>query len=271
MNDLTGDSDLFIFSDGPKDGMSGSEIDEVRKYLKTIEGFKSVTIYCSETNKGLASSVISGVTKIMNEFERVIVLEDDLITSPNFLCFMNEALDFYEHDASIFSISGYTMDLPSLKGRESDYYIGLRASSWGWGTWIRSWQDIDWEIQDYKTFKRSFLEKTKFNKGGSDLTRMLEKQMSGKIDSWAVRWCYNQYRRNQFTIFPSISKVESIGIGENATHTKTTRRFDTKLDNSNKKHFEFDAPAKMSVQLIKEFKSKFSVYNRLIDKLKNGF
>ena len=179
---------------------------------------------------------------------------------------MNEALDFYANKPKVFSISGYSMDLPSLNNYRKDYYLGYRASSWGWATWSRSWDDIDWDIKDYNNFVNSKRLKKEFRKGGSDMTRMLTSQMNNKIDSWAIRWCYNQFTRKQYTIYPAISKIESIGFGADATHTKKTKRFDTVLDTSNQSRFVFDETIIVNKTLIKEFKNKFSLLSRLKDK-----
>lgn len=266
-NYLASTSELFIFSDGPKDDASAKKVNEVREYLKTINGFKSITIYESTTNKGLANSIISGVTKIIEKHGKVIVLEDDLITSPNFLNFNNQALDFYKKNDKIFSISGYTMDLPSFKNEKKDFYYGYRASSWGWATWLDRWQEVDWEIKDYASFVKSKSSKSKFSRGGVDLPRMLKNQMTGKIDSWAIRWCYNQFKRDQFTVFPTKSKLISIGFGDNATHTKTTKRFDTKLVTTNQVNFNFEDDIILNKKLVKEHKFKFSLIMRLLDRL----
>lgn len=265
-NNLAKESELFIFSDGWKNVDDKKKIENLRSFLKTITGFKSITVFESPRNKGLAQSIISGVTKIINLYDNIIVLEDDLITSRNFLDFMNQSLVYYKDNKSVFSISGYTMSLPSLKKIDKDYYIGVRASSWGWATWGRSWCDIDWDIKDYFNFEKSFFSKLKFNRGGSDMTRMLKNQMKGEIDSWAIRWCYNQYQRGQYTIYPKISKVVSIGFGEGATHTKNTKRFDTDIDVELKTDFFFEKDLLEDKRIIKEFKDKFSVINRLKDK-----
>jgi hypothetical protein len=265
-NFLASESELFIFSDGSQNENSLEKVDEVRSYLKTITGFKLLSIKESPINKGLANSIIDGVTLIIKLRGNVIVLEDDLITSPNFLDFMNAGLNFYKENNSVFSISGYTMKLPSLKKHKKDYYIGYRASSWGWGTWDRSWNDIDWDINDYLEFKKSFFSKNKFNKGGSDMSRMLNNQMQGKIDSWAIRWCYNQFKRSQYTIYPALSKIVSIGFGIDATHTKKTNRFDNEIDLQLKTSFVFEEKLIEDKKLIKEFKSMFSILSRLKDK-----
>lgn len=265
-NRLASESELFIFSDGAKNENSSVKIHEVREYLSSVEGFKSVETFFSATNKGLANSIIDGVSLIIKKYGKVIVLEDDLVTSSNFLDFMNQALDFYTDKKEIFSISGYSMDLPSLQVYNKDFYMGVRASSWGWGTWLNRWQDVDWQVKDYNTFKWNFIKQLKFAKGGSDMPYMLRKQMNGSIDSWAIRWCYHQFKCNQFTVFPSKSKIISIGFGENATHTKKTKRFTTNKDEELKYDFSFDNNIIIDPKLISEFRAKFSFLQRLKDK-----
>lgn len=267
-NYLAQDSDLFIFSDGPKDDISAKKVMEVRQYLKTIDGFKSITIFESPLNKGLANSVISGVTQLINDYGKIIVLEDDLLTSPNFLNFLNQALDFYSSHPLIHSVSGFTLDLKSLRNYSKDYYFGNRPYSWGWGTWKDKWSTIDWEIKDYYKFKKSILQKIKFMQGGSDLPNMLVNQMRGRIDSWAVRWCYDQFKKNQVTVFPSKSKIQNIGFGANATHTMKGDRFFTTIDDGKKVLFCFDNNIETNKEIIKEARKIFSFYERLKNKIK---
>ncbi|MCF6297508.1 MAG: glycosyltransferase [Flavobacteriaceae bacterium] len=262
-NFLANESELFVFSDGSKKDKSKKQIDEVRVFLKTIKGFKKVTIFESDENKGLANSIISGVSKIIKEYGKVIVLEDDLISSRNFLNFMNHALIYYEHNRKIFSISGYTLRLPSLNNFDNDYYLGYRASSWGWATWTSNWVEIDWLIEDYQDFNKNRLKKKKFNKGGSDMSSMLKTQMKGKIDSWAIRWCYNQFKNQTYTVFPSISKIVNIGFGVKSTHTKSGDQFDTILDDGKKIEFVFSNEISINEKLMKEFRQKYSIITRI--------
>lgn len=265
-NNLASMSELYIFSDGPKGEIDAMKVNQVRNYIKSANGFKSVHIIESQTNNGLASSIMGGVTHIINQYEKVIVLEDDLITSRNFLDFMNQAIDFYENNEKIFSISGYSMNLPSLKMLNEDFYYGYRASSWGWGTWKKRWETIDWEVRDYSNFIWNPFKHLKFMRAGSDMPYMLWKQMNGKIDSWAIRWCYDQFKKELFTVFPAKSKIVNIGIGAEATHTKKTKRFNTYLDQSNKTTFTFNSSVKADVNLEKEFRNSFSLKNRLMEK-----
>ena len=260
---------LFVFSDGPKSESDKRKIQKIRGYVKKIEGFKSVTLFESKVNKGLASSIIEGVSSILDKYESVIVLEDDLITSPNFLDFMQQALKFYRNKEQVFSISGYSLDLPSLHGIEHDIYFGYRASSWGWGIWKDRWEKIEWNLDDNFSKLLSAKRFSRFLRGGSDLPLMLWKQKKGIIDSWAVRWCYHQSLNDMVTVFPSKSKIENIGFSEGATHSTTNRRFTTKLDNSNKREFYFPDDVYVDHSLSKEFKNKFSFWNRLMDRFPN--
>lgn len=268
-NFLASESILIIYSDGGKDELSWNKVNSVRSYLRSITGFKSVEIIESDKNKGLANSIISGVTDVIKKYEKVIVLEDDLLTSQNFLNYMNQGLDFYEHNNKIFNISGFSFDLKSLADYEKDFYYGYRASSWGWGTWRNRWETIDWEAQAYKRTLYNPLQHLRFMRGGSDMPLMLWRQMHGKIDSWAIRWCLQQFIDNKFTVFPSISKVESIGFGADATHTKLHSNFSTKLDNEKKVKFNFINKINLSNQLMVEFQSRFSVLSRLRRKITN--
>jgi len=269
-NFLAKDSDLYIYSDGGKTEKDKEKVTKVREYLYSISGFKSITTFESPTNRGLANSVISGVSKILELNERVIILEDDLVTSPNFLDFMNQALMFYQEDNTIFSISGYTLNLPSLPGKK-DYYFGYRASSWGWGIWRDRWKVIDWKVTEYENFikDRSLVEK--FKRGGSDLPRMLSNQINGRIDSWAIRFCFHQFKCNLMTVFPTKSKIISIGFSNEATNTIGSQRFNTPLDKEIKRKFYFEKFNNIDQKVINEFASKFSVksrvYNQLFKKL----
>ena len=265
-NFLASKSDLFVFSDGPKNAGAKLKIEDVREYLRSINGFMSVTIFESEENKGLAKSIISGVTQIIKKEGKVIVLEDDLITTPNFLDFMNQALVYYANNPKIHSISGYSHDLPTLKKYPKDYYLGYRACSWGWGTWADKWENIDWKVESYNQFKYNYIEQFRFMVGGSDMPRMLKRQMKGHIDSWAIRWCYDQFRNKRLTVFASKSKVKSIGFGNDATHTKTSKRFNTVLDTNLQREFSFENELLVDKRLKSEFQNNYSIVNRLKSK-----
>ncbi|MDK0627471.1 glycosyltransferase family A protein [Clostridium perfringens] len=230
-NTLAKDSELYIFSDGAKNAEQVDRVLEVREYIKKIDGFKSIHIIKSKSNKGLANSVIDGVNKIIEKYGKVIVLEDDLITSKYFLEYMNEALDLYEDRLDIWSISAYTPNIRFKDNYKYEIYLTGRGSSWGWATWKDRWETIDWDLKDYFKFKKSSIERQKFNLSGSDMSFMLDDQMCGRINSWAIRWCYSQFRQNKLTIYPKKSLINNIGNDLSGTHTPITNKYSVKISN----------------------------------------
>lgn len=219
--ELASESDLYIFSDGPKAEAAEeqiAQISEVRKYIRTIDGFQSVTIEESEVNKGLANSVISGVTKVIGKYGKVIVVEDDIVAHPSFLRFMNGALDFYEHDSRIFMVGGCRLKFKIPWWYFHNIYILHRSCSWGWATWIERWSLADWNISDYNSFINSKREIELFCRGGQDMIQLLQQQIMGKIDSWAIRWDYCMYEHDGFCLWPKYSLVNNIGFDNSGIH-----------------------------------------------------
>ena len=266
---LASESELYIFSDGSKEKEHENNVNRVREFIREIKGFKKIIITESDTNIGLANSIINGVNQIINKFQKVIVLEDDLLVSKNFLSYMNQALEFYSNNNLIFSISGYS---PNIEGiNENDVYFTNRSSSWGWATWIDRWNLVDWNVNDYEKFSNDLISKNKFNKMGSDMTWMLNKQMNGEINSWAIRWCFSQFKNNLFTVFPAKSKVLNIGFGsELATHTKESNNsYFTLLDESSNTTFNFSNKVNLNDRIISQFVKSYSFKSRLKNKLLN--
>ena len=268
-NFLSERSDLFIFSDGPKSNTDSSQIEEIRSFLKTIKGFKSVTIINSEKNKGLATSIINGVNHVFKSFDRVIVLEDDLLTTPNFLSYMNQALSLYEMEKKAFSISGYSFDLRhNGQNNQNTTYFLNRGWSWGWSTWKDRWQEVDWNVSDYATFKKDKKSRKQFAKGGSDLNKMLEKQMTGQLDSWAIRWFYHQFKAGGLTLYPLASKIYNDGFDEFATHTNgSEKRYIPFLDFQHSKDFNFPEEVALSTTFQNQFQSKMGIMARIRSKI----
>lgn len=270
-NNLANESDLYIFSDAPKNEQAFDAVKQVRAYIKTINGFKSIIIIEQETNVGLANSIIGGVTQVINKYGKAIVLEDDLLLSANFLDFMNTALDYYQHNPSILSISGYNMAIKPPKQTVFDVFFAGRAASWGWATWAHKWQGINWEVSDFKSFSKNKKQIKQFNYNGSDMFNMLKKQQAGLINSWAIRYCYHQFKNNLYTVYPMVSKVKNIGFGADATHTNIPRynRFDCLLDTTNKTEFNYSKNVYINPLIMKQFRGVNGIVQRIISKLLN--
>lgn len=221
-NTLASQSELFIYSDGAKNDNQRESVNAVREYLKEIEGFKKVTVIERYTNFGLANSIIDGVTKIVNEFGKVIVLEDDLVTSPYFLAYMNDGLKLYENDKNIASIHGYIYPIDNLP----DTFFIRGADCWGWGTWKRAWNvfEPDGKILLEKLKSRGLQNEADFN-GSYQYTKMLEDQIIGKNNSWAIRWYISAFLEDMLTLYPGKSFVENIGNDGSGTHSEETKVF----------------------------------------------
>lgn len=268
-NTLAKETDLFIFSDSWKAEHDKPLVEKVRAFIRSVAGFKSVTVYEAPQNQGLAASIISGVSSVLERFPSVIVLEDDLLTSATFLEYMNESLNTFAMDKKVFSISGYTIPMKMPSNYTYDNYFTQRASSWGWATWRDRWKDVDWQVSDYDEFIKNSRSRSGFNAMGSDLCQMLDKQMAGKINSWAIRWTYHQYKTQTYTSFPVVSKVQNIGFGEDASNTVSAqrRRFYTPLDTSRSQNFSLNTEVSLHPVFRHQFVRQFSITTRIYYKI----
>jgi len=219
-NELAQQSDLFVFADGAKDESGAAAVGAVRRLIRAIDEFKSVTLTERERNLGLAASVISGVTHLLDKFGRVIVVEDDLLTAPDFLTFMNCALERYRDEARIFSVSGFNFGVKAPDDYPYDVFCSCRCSSWGWGTWKDRWEKADWSVSDFADFRNDSVRQRSFNRGGEDMSRMLALYMAGKFDSWAVRWAYSHFTHDAAALLPVVSRVYNIGLDGSGVHCR---------------------------------------------------
>ena len=221
-------TDVFIFCDGAKESACKQDVEKVRQIARDFQitsKSKSVSVKISDVNKGLANSVIEGVSTVIYEKKRVIVLEDDILVDKSFLKYMNEALEFYSSCSDIWSITGYSFNLKSLDNYKHDIYYSYRGCSWGWATWLDRWKLVDWNVASFNQERHSLRNILRFNRGGFDLYDMLVDQMEGRIDSWAIRWCYSQSKMNMFTVYPKNALVSNSGFDGTGTHNVTTDRF----------------------------------------------
>lgn len=268
-NFLAGDSELYIFSDGPKNEQEVESVNQIRAYLKTITGFKKVVINESEENKGLSNSIIDGVSSIINITGRVIVLEDDLLTTPNFLNYMNAGLNQYKHDKQIFSICGYSFDLGvDPNDKHTDAYFINRGWPWGWASWADRWNQVDWEMKEYQDFKKDRALQREFAKCGSDANKMLENHMNNGLDAWDICWVFNQFKLKGLSLYPKYSKVYNNGFDEFATHTKGSfNRYIPVLDTMHNRSFNFPKTITIHPFYQRRFRNKLGYIARIKSKI----
>jgi hypothetical protein len=226
-NVFASESNLFVFADGPKTIADEPKVREVRDHIRTIGGFKSVSIVEREQNLGLAESITTGVTEVLNHYGSVIVVEDDLICSPYFLSYMNEALRKYEEMEKVMHISAYMYPIDATGLKETIFFRS--TSCWGWGTWARAWKHLEYDI--HKLIPRFNKEsRHKFNMDGTfNFWHQMELNRDGKINSWAIRWYASVFLNNGLCLHPSRSLVNNIGFDGTGVHCGIDATYDVPL------------------------------------------
>lgn len=248
------DSDLFIFSDGPKTEAKAAGVKENRKFIHTISGFKNITIIERDRNRGLANSLIAGITDVINQYGKVIVVEDDLILSPYFLKFMNDGLEKYEDDDTVGTICGYVF--PFQKSLPDTFFLYF-MHPWGWATWKRSWNLLD---TDTKRLLRKMRFKTKkFNLGGNcGSYGNLYCQKVGLVDSWYIRFYASLFLNKKLNLFPGKTMVTNSGLDGSGTHCgKGLQKTNNFILNPN--------PIEMKVISVEESQLAYSVFKSFYD------
>lgn len=218
---------IRVYVDGPRGDHDRTRIAEVISEARTL----TPDVVASPVNKGLAGSIIAGVSEVITQAGAAIVLEDDLVLMPGFLQYMEDALTAYRCDSRIFSVCGYGLRIDTPSDLNSPVYLSDRSSSWGWATWRDRWESVDWDVSDWDTLRRSPLLRRAFNRGGSDMFGMLRGYMEGHNRSWAIRFCYSQHRQGRFSVHPVRSLVDNEGYGADATNCRQKySRFKTDPD-----------------------------------------
>lgn len=228
-NHLAGESELFIFSDGPRDRKAQEAVSEVREYIKTASGFRRVTIIERDRNLGCAQSIATGVTKLIAQYGKAIVLEDDIAVSPYFLNFMNDGLSVYENEEQVISICGYMYPI-EIKHEDT---VFLRVSDgWGWATWKRGWDLFVADGEElYRVLKARKLLK-KFNLDGSfNYSKMLKEQIKNRYDIWDICWYASALLNGKLSLYPRKSLTVNIGIDGSGTNCGAVDDYKTELVN----------------------------------------
>lgn len=226
-NELAVCSDLFVFSDGPRTEADSEHVESVRKYITSITGFKSVTVVARKANLGCARSITSGISEVVNRYGRIIVVEDDIVTSPHFLRFMNEALEIYRNEERVACIHGYLY--PVGKALPETFFI-KGADIWGWATWKRGWDLFEPDGEKLLNALNHQKLTSEFDFDGSFyFTSMLKAQIEGRLDTWDINWYASAFLKDKLTLYPGKSLVKNIGNDNSGTHSNTTNKFDTDI------------------------------------------
>jgi hypothetical protein len=229
-NELAAETDVTIYCDGPKNDAAAADVGSTRAAARNAAGFRSVRLVERDTNMGLASSIITGVTATCAEHGRVIVMEDDLVTAPTFLRFMNDALAKYEHEEKVGSIHGYWY--PVDRPVPENFFL-RGASCWGWATWSRAWKLFDRDGAKLLSQLRERKLTGAFDLDGAmAYTKMLEAQIAGRNNSWAIRWHASTFLADRLQLSPGRSLVRNIGFDGSGTHCSDSESFNVTLANT---------------------------------------
>ncbi len=249
-NNEAKDSELFIFSDGAKDESKECAVNENRRYIHTIAGFKSVTIIEREKNYGLANSLIAGITDVIGKYGKVIVVEDDLVVSPYFLKFMNDGLRKYENEERVGAISAFIY--PVNKKLPTNFFLRY-FNCWGWAIWKRSWDLLNTDTK-YLLRKMRFLSKEFDVGGGAGAYGNLYCQKVGLVDSWWVRLYASLFLANKLTLYPGQSLTTNEGLDGSGTHCVETSDIISKV-------VPVQSPIKILDIDIEENRDAFKIYS----------
>lgn len=258
-NELASQSRLFIFCDGPRKAEDRAGVAEVRAVIRERQWCQEVEIIERESNRGLANSVIAGVTQLCEEFGRVIVVEDDLILAPGFLNYVNKGLNHFVNSNSVMQISGHMFPVANIQDGNAIFLPFV--TSWGWATWQRAWQHFDPTCVTALDELSQTDVRRRFNLDNSyEYSEMLKRQLDGKIDSWAIRWNWSVFKKEGLVLYPRKTLVTNGGFDGSGTHGWRSRSY-TKNMAVETSNTEIGMPATEQIdlpeyELVKQFLRK---------------
>ena len=256
-NEEAAHTKLIIYADASKAPNHNQAVKLTQEYIAQVQGFAAIEIVYRQVNFGLYQSVIEGVTETLTKYEQVIVLEDDLVVSPFFLRYMNQALAMYKDEEEVASIHGY--NYPVQAHKESTFFL-RGADCWGWATWSRAWKLLDTNAEYLlKTLQDKNLTKT-FNFNNTyPYSIMLRNKLHNKNNSWAILWYASAFLKNKYTLYPSISMVKNIGNDNSGTHARATDEMDVTLSTR---------PLHLQKIEISQNKAQYNAFAQYFSKLK---
>lgn len=241
-------NELYIFQDGPRannnNDVKNCQLvkEEIDNQLQLFPYDIIVHKHYSKINRGCRDAIIFAITSVLKEHESVIVVEDDIITSPAFLSYMNKALNYYKENKTVQSISGHSHSPEKFripKGYNYDVYASPRLFNWGWGTWRDRWEQVDWSMSYFDEFMRHPEQIEAFNRGGDDMTPMLLDEKEGRSSAWDIQFAFDHFKNHRVSIVPCETYTYNIGLDGSGTHCEnlTTYQGILELNQNGNPHF----------------------------------
>jgi glycosyltransferase involved in cell wall biosynthesis len=263
--------DIIFFSDGYKGEKDKAGVLETRDYINAMTGFKSVTRHFREKNLSTGPNFETGLKYLSQNYDEFIIVEDDLIVSPNYIKYLLDGLTYYRADHSIFCITAYVYPV-NVNAYLYDTIVYKRFCSYGWAGWGDRFKAVVWDksgLQNLLDNAPGF--KKRLNAEGYDLVRMLRKQISGAISTWDVQMQVHVAENRLKVIYPILSKVNNIGFDEESTNTFGINYLVTPIDDGNKRSFKFCPGDLVLPKLQQQIKRPFSLPQLVKRKLINEF
>ncbi|GGI26911.1 glycosyltransferase family A protein [Pedobacter mendelii] len=263
--------DIVFFSDGPKIGSDDTPVKEVRQYIDNLDGFRNIIKHYREHNLSTGPNFRKGLTFLSENYERFIIVEDDLIVSSNYLKFLTDALEFYKDEQSVFCVTAYVFPIKA-PNYIYDTIVYKRFCSYGWGGWGNRFTNIIWDENDLNNLMHNSPGfKKRLNAEGFDLVRMLKKQIKGTISTWDIQMQTHVAENRLKVIYPKLSKVSNIGFDEESTNTSGVNYLITPIDNGIQRTFKFTPATNIVAELQLQIKAPYAYHTLVIRKLKNEF
>lgn len=249
---------LFIFQDGLNVDSKKDEWIAVKEIIHNVD-FCPVEVIESFTNKGLANSIVDGINYVLEEFDAVIVLEDDCVPAPGFMAFMVQALEQYKERERVYSISGYSWPIELEKDKYDAYFTG-RESTWGWGTWKDRWLQYEKDYTIYKKLK--FSKEGSYNLAlwGADIEPVVIGNVIGQMDSWGLFWGLKIIEKEGRCLAPYKSLISNIGNDGTGVHCGSTNKFDVEIDLSGRVKYSLPESLEIRKETERSFTSLFGSY-----------
>ncbi len=263
--------DIIFFCDGFKNENDKQDVLETREYIDSLSGFKNIYKHFRERNYSTGPNFFEGLTYLSRHYDQFVIVEDDLVVTPNYLGYMLAGLNFYRQEKSVFCITGYVFPL-RIKNYKYDTIIYKRFCSYGWSCWSDRMQQIAWHTDELNNIIQTnpgF--KNRLNKEGFDLYRMLKKQITGTISTWDIQMQVHVAKNNLKVIYPIISKAKNIGFDNQSTNTFGIDYLKTPQDDGTQKVFNFCNADETIQSLQKQMKKPYGLKALVTRKVINSF
>ena len=258
-NALAEQSELFVFSDAPRPG-DEQRVAAVRSYLRTVNGFKEVHILEREINNRAANNR-SGIKLLLNQFGKMIFLEEDVVTAPGFLTFMNQALEKYRDNNKVFAIVGYCPPIEALRYTRSDAFLLPSCNYWGFAIWKERFDQVrmktpSWEV--VKTICNPY-SLASYMSIGPDVTHMFLLDARGKLDALDIKFSFEMWRRGRYVLVPTVSLTRNIGFDGTGEHCGAEQKYEVVISDRKVGDFQLPKEPELNSVLLKklrEFRSE---------------